>query len=150
MKTMIVFDTMFGNTEKIARAIGAALSGEVVIKKADETSSADLQKIDLLLIGSPVQGGRPLKATQKFIDSLTESQVKGLKTAAFDTRMTGNFPKLFGWAAKRISDALKKKGVEMVVEPEGFFVKGKEGPLLEGELEKAGLWAKKVQQAANR
>lgn len=60
--------------------------------------------------------------------------------------------KVGGYAAGRIAETLKKKGGNLVMPPEGFFVKGKEGPLKEGELERTANWGevivrvKKVQQ----
>ena len=52
--------------------------------------------------------------------------------------------KMGGYAAPRITNAFKKKGGNLAVTPEGFFVKGKEGPLKEGELERAASWAKEI------
>jgi hypothetical protein len=98
----------------------------------------------LLFVGSPTQGGRPLKTTQAFIEGLSDSALKGLKTGVFDTRMTGNIPKLFGWAAKRMADALKKKGAVILLNPDGFFVKGSKGPVVDGELERATAWGKSL------
>jgi hypothetical protein len=57
------------------------------------------------------------------------------------------FVRLFGskaYAARRIADGLKKKGGELVVPPEGFYVEGTEGPLTEGELERAAYWAEQI------
>jgi hypothetical protein len=51
---------------------------------------------------------------------------------------------VFGYAAKPISDRLEKKGGELVVSPEGFYVDGTEGPLTEGELERAADWARQI------
>jgi flavodoxin I len=48
------------------------------------------------------------------------------------------------YAAGKIADSLKKKGATLMASPEGFFVKGKEGPLKEGELERAAGWAKGI------
>jgi len=55
------------------------------------------------------------------------------------------FVRLFGYAAKSIAGTLKKKAGELVVPPEGFFVGGTEGPLKEGELERAADWAKQIE-----
>jgi hypothetical protein len=54
------------------------------------------------------------------------------------------FVRLFGYAAKPISKGLGKKGGEAVVPPEGFFVEGMEGPLMEGELGRAEEWARTI------
>ncbi len=150
MKILVVYDSMYGNTERIARAIAGAVEGEVMIKSASQMVVADIEKIDLLFIGSPTQAGRYLKPMQAFLDSLAESALKGLRAGVFDTRMTGNFPRLFGWAANKIADALKKKGALLLVAPEGFFVKGIKGPLADGELERAAAWAKLTENALTR
>jgi flavodoxin I len=76
-----------------------------------------------------------------------------MKVAAFDTRIAVEdvkngfltfMVKIFGYAAKPIADGLKKTGGVLVVVPEGFFVKGSEGPLRDGELERAASWASQV------
>ena len=58
MKALIVYDSVYGNTEKIAKAIGGAITGEVRVLRVDESNSAELESIDLLIVGSPTQGGR--------------------------------------------------------------------------------------------
>jgi hypothetical protein len=55
-----------------------------------------------------------------------------------------NLVNVFGYAAKPISDRLEKKGGELAVPPEGFYVDGTEGPLTEGELERAADWARQI------
>ena len=52
--------------------------------------------------------------------------------------------RLFGYAAEPIADRLQKKGGVLAVPPEAFYVSETEGPLLEGELERAGEWAKQI------
>jgi hypothetical protein len=64
----------------------------------------------------------------------------GAKVAAFDTRLTKRWVKVFGFAASGIATSLKARGGTLVAEPEGFFVEGKEGPLVEGERERAKAW----------
>jgi len=65
--------------------------------------------------------------------------------AAFDTRLTTRLVGIFGYAAARIANSLKRNGGTLIASPEGFFVKGKEGPLKEGELERAARWAKEIE-----
>ena len=48
------------------------------------------------------------------------------------------------YAAKPISAMLEEKGGELVIPPEGFLVKDTEGPMKEGELERASDWAKQI------
>ena len=142
MKALIVYDSTYGNTEKIAKAIGAALTGEVKVLRAGEVNPAELNAFDLLVIGSPTYGGRPMPSVAELLNKIPESAIKGKNIAAFDTRIPTKLAKIFGYAADRIAKNLKEKGGNLVVPGEGFFVNGKEGPLKEGELERASSWAK--------
>jgi len=154
MNTLIVYDSLYGNTEKIAQAIGAALPGDVQVLRVGQMNTADLAAVDLLFVGSPTHRFRPTEATASFLKDIPKNGLKGVKVAAFDTRYTQStvdkiavlsfFVRLFGYADKRIADLLKKKGGELAVPPEGFYVDDTEGPLLEGELERAATWAKDI------
>jgi flavodoxin len=148
VKILIVVDSVYGNTLKIAEAIKEALkpAGEVSLVRPAEANLQDLPSLGLLLVGSPVQGGRALKPVQDFLNRIPSGGLKRVNVATFDTRMKGAFPKLFGFAGARIADALKSKGGNLVAPAEGYFVKGREGPLLEGEIERAGAWAKGLAQ----
>lgn len=59
MKTLIVFDSRFGNTEKIAQDIRDAISSEVRMLRPKEANLDELGSVDLLIVGSPTWGGRP-------------------------------------------------------------------------------------------
>ena len=155
MKALIVYDSVFGNTEKIAKAIGDSLadltSAEVV--KVSEAKLEQLQETGLLIVGSPTRAFKPTKAIVDFLIQIPSNGLKGIDVAAFDTRVNtedvnsrilNGFVKIFGYAAKPIADKLQKKGGNLVLPPEGFFVKDNEGPLKEGELERAAKWAKQV------
>jgi len=148
MKALVVYDSVYGNTEKVARAIADAItpSGEVKIVRAGETNASELASLDLLIIGSPVHGGRPTPAVQDFLNKMAPQSLKGIKVAVFDTRATSKFAKIFGNAAGRIAGQLTKKGGVLIVPPEGFFVTGTKGPLKEGELERAANWAKGISE----
>jgi flavodoxin len=148
MKTLIVYDSQFGNTEKVAKAFGGAITGEVKVMRAGEAALADLNGIDLLIIGSPTQGGRPTKPVLAFLNSLPESSLKNVKTAVFDTRLTTKLVVLFGYAGGKIASSLKGKNNTPVLPVEGFLVKGSKGPLADGEEARAIAWAKKVVEAA--
>ena len=144
MKVLIVYDSVYGNTEKIAKAIGDAITGEVKVLRVGELNSSELKTFDLLIVGSPTQGGRPTPAIQDFLNKISETAIRGINVAAFDTRFSTRLVGIFGYAAARIADSLKRNGGTLVATPEGFFVKGKEGPLKEGELERAARWAKEI------
>ncbi len=153
MKSLVIYDSVFGNTEKIAQTIGAALDAE--IHKVSEANLDQLADVELLVIGSPTRGFRPMPAMTEFLKSIPRDKLNGMKVAAFDTRLTQEaldrspailrfFVSIFGYAADPIGKALTKKGGQLVLAPEGFFVPESEGPLVEGELERASTWAKKM------
>ncbi|MEA4846151.1 MAG: flavodoxin family protein [Clostridiaceae bacterium] len=154
MKILIVYDSVFGNTEKIAKAIGDSLDSESTeVVRVSELKSEQLQGTDLLIVGSPTRAFKPTKAIVDFLIKIPPEGLKGINVAAFDTRsdtedinsrILNGFVKIFGYAAKPISDKLQKKGGNLVLPPEGFFVKDSEGPLKDGELERAAEWAKLI------
>jgi flavodoxin I len=151
MKAVIVYDSVYGNTEKIARAIAEAItpSNEVKVVRAGEASASELASINLLIVGSPTHGGRPTPPVQDFLKKVPELSLKGVNVAAFDTRSQAKLARVFGNAAGRISRNLKKKGGTPIASPEGFLVTGTKGPLKEGELERAAAWAKGILESKN-
>ena len=140
MKILIVYDSTYGNTEEIARAIGEAITGEVKVLRVGEADPSET--FDLLIVGSPTHGGRPTQAIQDFTKRVPA--LNGAPVAAFDTRLSTGLVKIFGYAAGRIGKTLEKKGGILVKPPEAFFVKGTKGPLREGELERAASWAGEI------
>lgn len=148
MDTLIVYDSVHGNTAQVARAIGAAIPGEVEVLHAQDADPTAAKTFDLVIIGAPTQGGRPTPPIQGFVDGLAGPGLDRIRFAAFDTRIPARWVRIFGFAAPRIARALQKKGAAVVGTAEGFFVQGTEGPLLAGELQRAAEWAKQVAEAA--
>jgi flavodoxin I len=155
MKTLVVYDSVFGNTEKIARAVAESAGAEAV--KVDAAEPEALQGVTLLIVGSPTRAFRPTPAISRFVKGLPRKALQGVSVAAFDTRMIVEeinnafltfMVSIFGYAAKPIADAMAKKGGMPVLEPEGFFVKDSAGPLKDGELKRAKDWGQKVLKAA--
>ncbi len=146
MKALVVYDSLFGNTERIARAIADALgeTGDVALVRAGEANPSHLAGVDLLVFGSPTQGGRVRPPVDAFLKGIPAGVLEHVGVASFDTRMEGWFARLFGYPAPRIAEALKAQGGRPFGEPAGFVVTGREGPLKEGELERAAAWAKQV------
>jgi flavodoxin I len=160
MKALVLYDSVFGNTEKVAQAIAAALGSpdEVACLRVRDANHEKLQGLSLLVVGSPTRGFRPTAALSKFLKNIPSGGLAGMKVAAFDTRIPPNeiksspailqiMIKIFGYADKRIAGMLTKKGGQMVGETQGFFVHGTEGPLYDGELERAAEWARKLVQS---
>lgn len=144
MKVLVVYDSVYGNTEQIARAIGGAITEDVKVIHVRETEPAELLGIDLLIVGAPTQGGRPTTEMQNFLKKASPSDIQDLKIVTFDTRISARWVGIFGYAAGRIAKSLKKKGGILIKDPEPFFVAGTQGPLKEGELERAATWAQEV------
>jgi flavodoxin len=157
MKTLVIYDSFFGNTEQIARAIGNALGspGGAETLRVGDVEPQRLTGLDLLIVGSPTRAFRPTEAITKLLRSIAKNGLDGTRVATFDTRVTEEeiasrpwilrkMVKIFGYAARPIADRLVKKGGNLIAAPEGFFVEGTEGPLKEGELERAESWAKRI------
>jgi flavodoxin I len=144
VKTIVVYDSLHDNTEQVAKIIGGAMVGEVTFVRSAEADAAALASFDLIIVGSPTQGGRRTLSVKDFLDRIPADALKDKKVAAFDTRLKSAWVKIFGYAAPRIANALKAKGGNLVSPPEGFFVKGRRGPLLEGEFARAAAWAKSI------
>lgn len=150
MKILVIYDSVFGNTEKIARAIGGAFEGVgAETLPVGRVTAAMLQGLDLLVIGSPTRGFRPTEALTKFLSPLSKDSLQGTRVAAFDTRIaletidSSVFRFIVdkgGYAANALGRALEKKGGCLLASPEGFFVSGEQGPLKEGEMQRAAGW----------
>ncbi|MEA2004127.1 MAG: hypothetical protein U9O53_04155, partial [archaeon] len=126
-------------------AIAETLSshGQTKTVVADKADPQDLGDTDILIIGSPTQAWRPTKPIQSFIKNISEETLNKMHVAGFDTR----FKKtrlLTGSAARVITKRLEKKSSKLITPPESFFVSGMEGPLKDGEIERASKWAKAI------
>jgi flavodoxin len=155
MKAMVVFDSIFGNTEQIAKVIGKVLSfeTEVEVLKVNQVKPEQLKGLDLFIVGSPTRAFQPTPAIKKLLGSIPSTGLNNVKVASFDTGISLDdinssighfFINLFGYAAKPIANKLVKKSGNLVADPEGFFVEGSEGPLKQGELERAADWAGQI------
>jgi len=154
MKTLILFDSFFGNTEQVARAIGQQFENEQSkTLRIDEVKSDDLNDVNLLIIGSPTRGFRPTENISTFIKGKLNNDLKGVNVAVFDTRIALETIKskalrfmvnTGGYAASTMAKQLTKKRASLIASPEGFLVTGEEGPLKEGELERAAEWGRQL------
>jgi flavodoxin I len=154
MKALVLYESFFGNTEKIARAVGTALGlADSDIVRVIEFKPAQLVGVDLLIVGTPTRAFQPSQDTKAFLKRLPSNSLAGKKVAAFDTRavFTDKTPGilkfmagLFGYAAEPVSKKLVKKGGTQAQTPGWFYVLESEGPLKNGELEHAAEWAKGI------
>jgi flavodoxin len=145
MRTVVVYDSLYGNTETIARTIAQALPGDVPLVRAGQADAAELGKADLLILGAPTHGSLPSEAAQGLIQRIGPPVREGAKLATFDTRLSWGFLQKWGFAASKMADPLVEKGWTLAIAPEGFIVRGlKKGPLKRGEVERASAWAKRL------
>ena len=160
MKVLVVFESLWGNTEAVARAIAAGIGPEAKVLTTSEATPEVVAEASLLVAGCPVLAfGVP---TQRRLDGvrsevgrapsdpdLTQLSMQqwldGLapgtgRCAAFDTRVRGPF----GSASPKVLEAMERRGYRSVAKPQAFQVRGKYGPLREGELDRARRWGEEL------
>lgn len=153
MNVLIVVESCFGNTSRVAESIAIGLrSTGAAVTAVEAASGPAIDGADLLLVGAPTHNmGLPSASTRRqararggtvaesgaaeWLGALTGRS--GVRAAVFDTATgTGFFA---GSAAKRMEKLLRRIGVGVVAR-ESFLVGGVEGPLAEGELVRAERW----------
>ena len=165
MRAVIVYESMFGNTHKIAEAIaeGLASGAFAEVYRADEADYASLDGSELLVVGGPTHAwsmSRPATrrsapgylqrpgsrltlepgavsgiGIREWLDSMPRTRVHAV---AFDTRFRA--PALLtGRASRRISRILARHGFSRLAAPKSFYV-DRENQLLPGEIERAYAW----------
>jgi flavodoxin len=135
-KALVVYDSTYGNTEKIAKALAAGLESggaAVNVVKVDAVKFDELDGVDLLCVGGPVHAWNMSKPVKEFLGHLENvAGLAGKKAFAFDTKMKS---RLAGSAGGKIEGNLKDLGLIIVKHSESAIVKGSEGPLEEGAEE---------------
>ena len=155
MKVLTVYDSYFGNTEKIAHAIGNALDsqGDAEVLRVSKVKLEQVTGLELLIVGSPTRKFRPSAPITRLLKGIARKGLVGVRVAAFDTRFSASDQEsaflrtllsTFGYAAKPIANRLTRLAGELIIPPEGFIVEDTEGPLKEGELERAADWARQI------
>lgn len=157
MSVVIIYDSVFGNTAQIAQAMAGAVPGARALHVRD-AAGLDLNGVSLLVVGSPTRGFRPTPDMQEFVDGLGEDTLAGRRAAAFDTRLDLEtvhpaplrwMMDIGGYAASTLERLLADKGCLMTGKPAGFLVSGTEGPLCDGEIERARDWLRGLADAAD-
>jgi hypothetical protein len=127
-----------------------AIGSDATAAHVADVDPATLGGLNVLIVGSPTQGGRPTKPVAALLDAIPANALQQTRAAAFDTRFAAAdhgfglriLMKVIGFAAPRIASKLRAKGGRMAAPPEGFIVRDREGPLKDGELERAAAWAR--------
>lgn len=154
MKTLVLYDSLHGNTKKIAEAIyeGIKNKGNSKCISVEDITLEDLKDLDLLIVGSPTHGGTAKPTLLEFLKKIPTDYLKDINVGTFDTRFLEKdlkwalrlLVKTIGYAAPKISKILEDKGAKSVIESEGFIVKETEGPIADGEIERARDWGNKI------
>ena len=162
MKAIVVYESHWGNTAAIARAIAEGIGPEARALSTAEATGEALSGVDLIVAGAPLLGfslptedmlkglggnaPTPPDLSHPSMRSWLDALPKGSGlAAAFETRIWWS-P---GSAAKAILDRLERAGYRPVSKPQGFVVRGKYGPLREGEPERARGWGAELAKALN-
>jgi flavodoxin len=149
MKALVIYDSQYGNTEQVARAIAASLEEQIQVQiiSARTASRFDVKDANLIAMGCPTQGHGLSPAMRALLERLPVNSLPGVPALAFDTRL--HLPGwLSGVAAGQIARHLQRIGCRIILPHESFFVSGSEGPLVEGELERAAAWARRALELA--
>jgi flavodoxin len=136
MKTLVLYDSKYGNTKIIAETIAETLEGQLAF--ITDFTPEMLAEVDLLVVGSPIHGWHASEDITKFLAHLEKSELKGKYVAAFDT---GYDSKFAGNAAAKIEKAMEKAGGKGLISTHKFIVTKGEGPLGPEEIERANVWS---------
>ena len=174
MKTVIVYESMFGNTEHIAHKVADGLhraGGQTVLSDVRDVPREDLTGCDLLVVGAPThafslsrqstrddavrQGADPARAAlgvREWLSTLETVFPAGVtrpRVAVFDTRVE-KVRRLPGSAAKRAGRVVRTQGFELLDRPTSFYVADLKGPATLGEFDRAVDWGTRLFQLVQR
>jgi len=163
MKAVVVYESLWGNTAAIARAIAEGIGNGACALSTAEASEAAIADVDLLVVGAPIHAfGLPTNQSREQAAANPEkvpsppdlshpsmrAWLKALPkghahAAAFETRL----PVTLGSATAAILRALKGAGYHPIAKGQRFIVQGSYGPLREGEVERARQWGAELVEA---
>ena len=86
MDTLVIYDSVYGNTKAIAQASASALPGGAQVVHVSSVDPEQLTNVGLLVIGSPTQGALPTEAIQRLVNEIGASIREGARASTFDTR----------------------------------------------------------------
>ncbi len=160
MSAVVVYESMFGNTQQVALAVATGLraAGPVEVAEVGTAPALGAIEADLVVVGAPThafglsrastradaatRGSRPLVSAGTGVREWlgTGPARSGTWSAAFDTHVRR--PDLPGRAGRAAAARLARAGCRALDRAESFWVGGTEGPLLDGELERAEAWGR--------
>ncbi len=132
MKALVIYDSLYGNTEKVAKALASGIREQGIDVDCVRANTVDVETLrayDMILIGGPTHSMGLSDAIKTFTKQLNNAEVKNKQAFAFDTKYESRFA---GSAGKAIEQRLKQNGLKVVMPHASAIVLGKEGPLKEG------------------
>jgi flavodoxin len=161
MKALVVYESMFGNTEQIAHAVADGLRESVDVQLAEVADAPAEPEVALIVAGGPTHAfsmsrentradaiskgaseGEQEFGLREWLSALPSGQHTE-KMATFDTKVK-SMRHLPGSAAKSAAKAARRHGYESVSKAESFYVDDVYGPLLDGEVDRAREWGRQL------
>jgi flavorubredoxin len=156
MKAVVVYESHWGNTEEIARAIAEGIGPEAKVLTTEEASTEAVTDVDLLVVGAPVIAfGLPSPRAEDVVAATADeaprppamvhpSMFWWLNDLPRGTGQAAAFETHIRWApggaTGAIERGLQRKGYRITADSGKFVVKGRYGPLRDGELDRARTW----------
>ena len=156
MNTLVVYESMWGNTRAVAEAVAAPLGDDVTLVEVSDAPDTLPDDLDLLVVGGPTHAfsmsrpstrrdavskgastGHVERGIREWLDEVVAPD--GLSVATFDTRV-GSVRHLPGSAAKAAGRNVRRHHLGHLVDSASFFVEDMAGPLSDGELDRARAW----------
>ena len=152
MKGIIIYDTSYGNTQKIAEVLAETLKESGIetdvfhIKKVKKLSG---KEYNFLALGSPTKYGTMSFAMKFFLGKIKSEEWTNKPFIAFDTENPENVEKSRAenknWsAAEKIAEKLKEKNMNQLLPVLKGLVQGWKGPLVDGEIENTKNYANEM------
>lgn len=140
MKAAVVYDSLYGNTERLAQALARGITGGGVEADTIKVDALDVERLagyDLIAVGGPTHMAGVSKPMKRLLTDLGTVDLRGKKGFCFDTRNESRFNAFdFNSAGKRIEGRMKRMKVEMLKPKVSATVEAREGPLEEGALKR--------------
>lgn len=162
MRAIVVYESHWGNTEEVARAIAEGIGPEARALNTDEATASIVADADLVVAGAPIMAfglpsdamienvGRDPKAPapgdvshpslRRWLEGLPPSRAF---SASFETKLRWS-P---GSATGAIDERLHQAGFRTIAKSQKFWVSTMYGPLRDGEVERARAWGSELAAA---
>ncbi len=152
MKGIVIYDSSHGNTKTIAETIANSLKNsgiEVDLFYIKKVKGLNAKHYDFLILGSPTKFGSMTFATKFFLGRLKNGEWTNKPFATFDTENPENEQQAKAqnkeWSAgEKIAQKLKEKEMKQLLPVLKALVVGQKGPLVDGEIDRARLFAMEI------